>query len=247
MHLTLTDRLTCPACGPDAGLILLADRIENRRVLEGRLGCPSCRADYPIRGGYAELRPDAAARTAGAGTDEDVGAGATASQVVAGAGQDPMRASDVEQATRLAALMGLAQGRGFAVLAGPAATLAASMASLLPDMELVTTWPELAEEEERAGVNRLGADALPFFRGSMRAVALTGSRPGAGLLTEAVRVVVPGGRIVVDPADAPDAGDMDGIAAPPTDEMVGEVAAELESAGARVLAHEGHTVVAAVE
>lgn len=51
MHLTLTDKLTCPRCGPDSGLILLADRIRDRRVLEGSLDCADCMERYPIRGG----------------------------------------------------------------------------------------------------------------------------------------------------------------------------------------------------
>lgn len=51
MHLLLTDILSCPRCGPEFGLILLADRIEARRVLAGILGCANCRSKYPIREG----------------------------------------------------------------------------------------------------------------------------------------------------------------------------------------------------
>ena len=57
MHLLLTDRLTCPRCGPEFGLVLLADRLEDRRVLEGALGCPNCRDRYPVRDGFGDLRP----------------------------------------------------------------------------------------------------------------------------------------------------------------------------------------------
>ena len=44
MHILLTDTLTCPRCGPDFGLILLAERIEGRRVMDGHLGCANCRS-----------------------------------------------------------------------------------------------------------------------------------------------------------------------------------------------------------
>ncbi|HIF24119.1 MAG TPA: hypothetical protein EYQ27_19980, partial [Gemmatimonadetes bacterium] len=57
MHILLTDRLTCPRCGPEFGLILLSHRMEERRVLEGSLGCSNCRERFPIRAGVADLRP----------------------------------------------------------------------------------------------------------------------------------------------------------------------------------------------
>ncbi|HWK89996.1 MAG TPA: Trm112 family protein, partial [Longimicrobium sp.] len=63
MHILLTDLLTCPRCGPEHGLVLLADRIEERRVVRGRLGCPNCRETYPVAGTVADLR------VAGAGND----------------------------------------------------------------------------------------------------------------------------------------------------------------------------------
>ena len=57
MHILLTDRLICPRCGPGFGLILIADRLENRRVIEGSLGCPNCRDRFPVEGGFGDLRP----------------------------------------------------------------------------------------------------------------------------------------------------------------------------------------------
>jgi uncharacterized protein YbaR (Trm112 family) len=55
MHILLTDILTCPRCGPAFGLILLADRAEERRVMEGVLGCSNCREKYPIRDGIVDF------------------------------------------------------------------------------------------------------------------------------------------------------------------------------------------------
>jgi uncharacterized protein YbaR (Trm112 family) len=57
MHILLTDRLACPRCGPEFGLVLLAHEVRDRRVLEGDLGCPNCREVYPVREGFADLRP----------------------------------------------------------------------------------------------------------------------------------------------------------------------------------------------
>src|SRR5688500_18729002 len=56
MHILLTDLLTCPRCGPEFGLIVLSEGLEDRRVVEGRLGCANCRSSYPIRRGVADLR-----------------------------------------------------------------------------------------------------------------------------------------------------------------------------------------------
>lgn len=211
MHITLTDHLACPACGPESGLVLLADRLEERRVLEGRLGCPACRRNYPIRRGYAELRLDAAAAVAGLGAEAWEGAGAR------------------ERALRLGGLMELAEARGFAVVTGAdVAPAAAALAELVPGLEVVTTAPELAELPEREGVSRLGvAGALPIRTRTMRAAALAGA---AVPVSEAVRVVRPTGRVVVEVAPS----EADGVAA------------ALESAEARVVAREGGTLVAAV-
>jgi len=93
MHIALTDHLTCPVCGPEHGLILLADRIEERRVLEGTLGCPACRERYPIVGGLADLRPRPAGPLPGPESAPTLG--------------------PQDRAFRLAALMGVAEGPGF--------------------------------------------------------------------------------------------------------------------------------------
>ena len=42
------DLLVCPAC---RGALLLSGTAQTEQILEGSLGCPSCAASYPIRGG----------------------------------------------------------------------------------------------------------------------------------------------------------------------------------------------------
>ncbi|MGH7545582.1 MAG: hypothetical protein ACREKI_05300, partial [Gemmatimonadota bacterium] len=56
MQLELTDHLICPRCSPEQHLILLVHETREGRVWRGWLGCPRCRADYPITGGLADLR-----------------------------------------------------------------------------------------------------------------------------------------------------------------------------------------------
>src|ERR1700709_2751251 len=42
MHIELTDHLRCPKEHAEAFLVLLPDRMSERRVMAGHLGCPVC-------------------------------------------------------------------------------------------------------------------------------------------------------------------------------------------------------------
>lgn len=205
MLILLTDLLACPRCGPDFGLVALADRLEERRVIDGWLGCANCRERYPVRGGVADLRPPGAAEPA--------------------AEEGPP--ADPEAALRLAALMGLAEVRGIALLTGPGADHAAAVAALAPEVEVVavSAAPRTGGEP---GVSRVvaGAGTLPFRGGVLRAAALTGGGAGPGALHEHLRVLAPSARLVVDPAPE-------------------GTAARLAAAGARLLLDEPGVAVAA--
>jgi uncharacterized protein YbaR (Trm112 family) len=183
VHILLTDILTCPRCGPAFGLILLADEIVQRRVLAGTLGCPNCRAQYPVRHGAAHC-----------GGEPVLPGGPAAS----------------EAAIRLAALVGLTQGSRYALLAGPAAAHAPAVAALLDGLEVIAVGdpradpPSSAGTVATAGVNPLGIGSrLPLATGRIAGVALTGPL-AAMLLEEGARVLHPVGRLLLDPAP-PDA------------------------------------------
>lgn len=183
MHILLTDVLTCPRCGPDFGLILLADRIESRRVVEGRLGCANCREQYLIRGGTVDLRPSGIIPP-----DGDVSV-------------DVMAEDRQETAVRLAALLGLANAQGTVLVAGPGAAVAGELSALVPELEVIALTPEPGDAEAAPGVTRMaGAIApLPFRTGKLRGAALTGGGDEAAL-GEALRVVSAGARVVVENA-----------------------------------------------
>jgi len=193
MHILLTDVLTCPRCGPAFGLVVLADRIEERRVVQGHLGCPNCRSHYPIRARVADLRvgappsPQADGASGPADSSDSV---------------DSRGAGGEEQAVRLAALMGLAGVSGMALLAGPGSARAAEVAALVPEVQVIAlsrSGPATGGGVE-PGVSRVLADGdgLPL-RGGLRAAALTGGAEDASL-REGLRVLAPGARLVVDPA-----------------------------------------------
>jgi uncharacterized protein YbaR (Trm112 family) len=188
VHLLLTDRLTCSRCGPTFGLILLAERVEERRVLEGSLGCPNCRDLYPVRAGFGDLRPPPREPWSDAGGDDLSGL--------------PTPAPDLVGA--LAAGLGLGQGAGNTLLMGNAVGLAPALAGMLPEIEVVALDARTRAWPESPGVSRLRAGAaLPFFGGTLRGVALDGTHLEPALAGEIVRVLAPGHRIVVlDPGPA---------------------------------------------
>jgi len=180
VHLLLTDRLTCPRCGPTFGLIVRADRTESRAVLDGVLGCPNCRDSFPVTDGFADLR-----------------APPRREMPVGLAGGPPG-----DDAERIAALLGVPRGPGTIALVGEPARAAASLVSRIEDVQVAAVDPDLRLWPEHAGVSRLAsAPGLPFFGSGMRAVAVD-ARLGPAILAEAARVVAPGGRVVVVHAGA---------------------------------------------
>ncbi|HEV2735526.1 MAG TPA: hypothetical protein VGV85_11850, partial [Longimicrobiaceae bacterium] len=110
---------------------------------------------------------------------------------------------------RLAALLGLSEAWGSTLLAGAGADLADALAALVPGVEVVHAAGRPGSGEAAGRLSRVVAGApLPFAPGSLRGVAL--GREAAGLLEEAVRLLAPGGRLVVEGAPA---GAAEGLAA----------------------------------
>jgi len=183
VHLLLTDRLSCPRCGPAFGLILLADRMEERRVRDGTLGCPNCRDGYPVRDGFGDLRapPRGALPRGRAGSPGP---------------------TDPAEAERLQALLGVAEGPGTLVLAGAPARLAGALAARIPGVEVVGLDADMALWPDVPGVSRMTSrPGIPFFDRTLRGVAVDGTL-GTRWLEEAARVAAPLCRVVV--SDAPD-------------------------------------------
>jgi uncharacterized protein YbaR (Trm112 family) len=189
MHILLTDVLTCPRCGPSFGLILLADRMGDRRVEAGRLGCPNCRERYEAASEGVWLVPEAWGRRPGEGEGEGPGPGAEG------------------DAVRTAALLGVTGG-GYVLLLGNAADLAEGVSDVLEGVEVIPVIPpgvgsglSSGPRNGEWGVSVVRAEGVPIATGKMAGVALLGWRAD-GLLEEAARAVRPTGRLLVDPAPA---------------------------------------------
>jgi uncharacterized protein YbaR (Trm112 family) len=177
VELLLTDRLACPRCGPEFGLILRADQMADRRVREGVIGCPNCRDSFMVAEGFVDLRPPPRKNLAPA-------------LAVAG---DPIEATS----DRLMALLGLARGPGTVALVGAPALLAEALVSALEDVQVVAIDPATAEWSEVPGVTRMiTGEPLPFFSRMLRGAIVDG-RLGESVIAGAARVVGPGSRVVV--------------------------------------------------
>jgi hypothetical protein len=180
MQIDLTDHLRCLEPHDESFLVLLTGQMIGRRVIMGHLGCPVCGKEVKIRNGevrFAEPDPDPG--------DE--------------------YSTLTPRAT--AAFLGLGGPGGWVALVGSVAGLTRDLAPLLPGVQLVAVNPPAhAEQDDAASV--ILAPRLPLTSGSMRGVVIGADLAGASdWVADAVRVVLPGLRIVVEgpvPSPAPD-------------------------------------------
>ncbi len=181
MHILLTDILTCPRCGPEFGLIVLADRIEDRQVREGQLGCANCRLTYAIERGAGDLRVDG-------GDTLPLEGGSTS--------------DDHDRTFRAAALLGQASANASLLVVEQDGRRAGEVAGIFPDAHVIgITLGRPPEEQPTAGyLSRVrGGRRLPFRDQSVRGAAVFGN-PSTELMEEIGRVLMKGARMVVDEA-----------------------------------------------
>ncbi|WP_420441611.1 hypothetical protein [Candidatus Palauibacter sp.] len=226
MFLELAEVLDCPDCRASAGLVAFVDRAESRRVVEGRLGCPLCEIEVPIRRGTMRFDlSDAPPRaTQGAGTARPPATAPEAIPDPAGSGGEAAPEGATEGALRLAALLGVSDRAGMVVLLGPRLAAHAPPIARLGDRLEVLLWlPDPADrsppsdmvavavEDLVAGVDPLlGAAPLrwPVRSGTLHGIALAAPIPLP--LSEITRCARPGARLVVE---IPTPEDLDSLAA----------------------------------
>ncbi|HET8657240.1 MAG TPA: Trm112 family protein [Longimicrobiaceae bacterium] len=178
MHIVLTDALACPRCGPEFGLIVLADSLQDRRIVEGSLGCANCREAYPVRGGVPDLR----------------GRGEAAPELPLARGGEP------ERALRIAALLGVGAAPGLVLLVGAAPELMAEISALLPETRVVGASASPAPEGLSAGLDWLRVGGrLPLRNGALRGIAFPAGLSGWSA-DEIRRVLARDARVVVEDA-----------------------------------------------
>jgi uncharacterized protein YbaR (Trm112 family) len=177
MFIELVDALRCPTPHEESWLVLSARTIDARHVRDGTLGCPVCKAEYPIVDGIVDLRRD--------GTREAT---------------PPLSSTMLVPADHLAAMMNLADAQGFAVLVGAWGQQADELLDLgdVPPIMLIDPPAGVAM---RAGLSGVRCNVeLPLAVGAARAVAVDTSVDAR--VRSAARATRVGGRVVA-PAQAP--------------------------------------------
>jgi len=181
MFIELVDSLRCLEPHEDTWLVAAVSRMDGRQIIEGTLGCPVCRRQYPVQGGVAWFSTTADKRL-------------TRTVVTA----------DPERVTRAAALLGLADSGGIVVLGGTWTDCADALSDVgAAQVVLLNAEPSTSSPQE---VSALAVDdRLPFAMGALRAVALD-REVATGLLLESSRDALRSRGRLVAPADmiAPD-------------------------------------------
>jgi uncharacterized protein YbaR (Trm112 family) len=168
VFIELTDHLRCPADHEEAFLVLLPERMDERSVRSGTLGCPICDRRFTIREGVLDLG-DA----------------------------PPPPAPDTElDADAVTTLIGLGGPGGYLVLAGASAGSWRDIAALTPGVALVAVNPPEAVKDGGA-VSVIRGARIPLKSRSMRGVVLGKPFGGEEWwVREAARAVLPGLRVV---------------------------------------------------
>lgn len=166
MFVELIESLRCPRDHEESPLVVAASRTEARHVMEGSLGCPICRAEFPIHGGEA---------------------------LFGGAAATEARAGNAETGMRLAAFLDLTDRRGFAVLCGPWGAHAEEVRQIAATPLLLVN-PPRGVDVSATGIVRVRG-RLPVAALSARGAALDESADEV-LLASTVAAVRAGGRVI---------------------------------------------------
>lgn len=147
MFIELVDALRCPVAHEESWLVVAADRLVARHILQGTLGCPVCSAEYPIRDGVVDF--------------------------TRGGHQNPthVAAGSAEQAVRLAAFLALGDALGFATLTGTWGAHALELRAIVECPLLLVDPPADVDATPGLSIIRT-AGPLPLAAGSTRGIAL---------------------------------------------------------------------------
>jgi uncharacterized protein YbaR (Trm112 family) len=174
VYIELIDLLRCPREHEESWLVAAFNKMQDRFVIEGRLGCPVCSATYPIAGGVADLRDS--------------------NEISEVTKHETKIEDETEAAVRIAAMLGLTRAGSVAVLEGLDAKLASTVSAIGEAKVISLNSAGHAEEAENVAEVR-GGSRLPLASASVDGFMLgsTSSRDEKDI----ARVLKTGGRLVV--------------------------------------------------
>jgi uncharacterized protein YbaR (Trm112 family) len=174
MFIELAEYLRCPADATESHCVVTADRMIDRRIIAGTIGCPATKREYPIVGGVADFRsadPSAAF---------------------------PEAPPDVTlDAATVHALLGLTTPGGYIVLLGSAAVGAADLAARFDGVHVVAVNPPSAVAPARRVSVLHGPVPVPLRTSMARGVVVGREYAEEPWLSECSRILLKGLRVVV--------------------------------------------------
>jgi uncharacterized protein YbaR (Trm112 family) len=179
VFIPLVDILRCVTPHTETWLVASIERADDRYIIEGTLGCPTCLAEYPIRDGvvyFSERAPSAA-----------------------------NAAPSEEEAMRLAAALDLTEPRMTALVHGVWGAHAQLLRAFSPAQLILLNPPPGTTSGD--GVSVIMSDTVPLAQQSIDAIAVDASfgrldEPGAATLPALKR----GGRLLAPVSMALPAG-----------------------------------------
>lgn len=171
MHIELIDLLRCPRPHEETWLVAAFYRLNGRLVLEGKLGCHVCGAEYPIRDGIAFFREHAGAAPFGNRSDSEA----------------------PDAAMRIAAFLDLRPG-ALALLVGDLADASDAVAALTGSRVIALNTPLRTSDESVLQID--SNPPLPLASHSLDGIALNPASSTGEMLEEASRLLRPRGRLL---------------------------------------------------
>ncbi len=172
MFIELIDLLRCPREHQDSWLVAAFTKMDGRFVIEGKLGCPVCSASYPVVGGVVKFAQGHQQSVVASHAEET----------------DPLR---------IAAMLNLTRPGSVVVLEGSSSLHAAAIVMLTEARVIALNASSPVPETERVAEITAG-NRVPIAAQSVDGIVIESRNEE--MMQEALRVLVPGGRIVA-PAD----------------------------------------------
>lgn len=173
MFIPLVDILRCVRPHADTWLVASIERADERFIIEGTLGCPTCLAEYAIRSGVVYF------------TERVIAA--------------PSTAPSESDAMRLAAALDLTEPRMTAVFHGAWAAHSQLVRGFSPSQLLLLNPPDGMASGD--GISVLVSEVAPFAQASIDAVAI--DAPVSDALFASVRASLRRGARVLAPVSIP--------------------------------------------
>lgn len=172
MHIELIDKLRCPNVHEDSWLVAAFYEMDGRVVIEGKLGCPVCGAEYFIRSGVAVFE------------EADISSE-----------QSPANAPEPDS-TMIAAFLDLARPGMLALLAGECAREAEAVAELT-GARIISLNSHSPLRGSNVVAEVRAVCPIPLAGRSLDGIALDRTHSTPAMITEAARLLRPRGRLLV--------------------------------------------------